>query len=250
MVTTWPAMCYWWSVVPIGQIIRNALDQICCGSLFFRNDLRGNDNPQSAPGLASVSRSNDSGLGRGENFANNARINATHRLNPQFGLDAELGAVRTFVANTIARGEQPLEPAALLNSISRFKLATDQPALAKVEARNLPHLLLANTLARPLALAGLKQVGPERELFSSLFEGLGRFSDMQADDDKLTDRVAELEARLTEQQKVIERLQPAGANKQSAKKTAKKAATKKAGRKKSAGKKSGGKKASKKAGRK
>ncbi|MEX2500627.1 MAG: hypothetical protein WD397_17310 [Wenzhouxiangellaceae bacterium] len=249
LVTTWPTMCYWWSVVPIGQIIRNALDQICCGTLFFRDDLRGNTDRQSAPGSASVNRGNDTDFGPGENFANNARVNATHRLNPQFGLDAELGAVRTFVANTIARGEQPLEPAALLNSISRFKLATDQPELAKVEARNLPHLLLANTLARPLALAGLKQVGPERELFSSLFEGLGRSSDRQADDDKLTDRVAELEARLAEQQKVIERLQPAGANKQTAKRTAKKTATKKVG-KKSAGKKAGSKKTSKKAGRK
>lgn len=269
MVTTWPAMCYWWSIVPIGQIIRNALDQICCGTLFFRDDVRGSIDPQPVPGSTGINVGDDTGFTPSDNFSNNARINATHRLNPEFGLDAEMGAVKTFVANTIARGDQPLEPATLLNSISRFNLDTDQPVLAGVEARNLPHLLLANSLARPLARAGLKQIRPEKDLISSLFQDLGQLTGMQATDDKLNARVAELETRLSEQQKVIESLQsgspdkPSGpvktdGDKKAVKKTAKKAvakkttkkAAKKTGRKKAAAKKSRGKKTAKKAGRK
>lgn len=274
MVTTWPTMCYWWSILPIGQLIRNALDRVCCDSFIFRGRDDATFDPQPDPGTGVPGAvgigGDDSGFTPSDNFSNSGRINASHRLNPQFDLDRELGAVSKFVKATMARGDKPLDPAAVLNSISRFNLSGEQPNLAKIESRNLPQFLLLNSLARPLAQAGLSKVKTDNSMLTSLFSDLGGLMDGIAVDDGLKDRVAELESKLEQQQVLIKNLQPVVDKEQPGKKetdrkeqgkdtgykkTGKKTALKKAIKKvikkttKKAGKKSG-KKISKKSGKK
>jgi len=220
LVTTWPTMNYWLSIVPIGQILRNALDRLCCESFHFLDRRTSDFEPQQGLGssLPGAVATNRSAVGNAASAVNvnaasaGGRINASHRLNPQFNLDRELGAVSNFVSATLTRTrtDQPLDPAALLNSISRFNLDTEQQPLANIESRNLPHFLLMNSLFKPLAQAGLNKAGKG----TSVLDSLVREHAMSQQGDAsiaLHERVTELESMLAEQQQLLKSLQPVSA---------------------------------------
>lgn len=234
MATTWPAMCYWWSIVPIGQLLRQALDRLCCETFLLRGVERFDfaAKPQGAAVAAEEGIGGKSAFASGESFNGGARARAGHRLNPQFGLEREFSAVGRFAAAALARGDRPLDPGAVLNGVSRFNVATEDAGLERIERRNLAQFLLLNSLARPLAGAGVKHIGgvADTDMLSALLGGRDKAA--PADDGELKARFSELEKQLAQQQKVIDELQQARRGKTRAKKSNKTAGKKKPVRKK------------------
>lgn len=294
LVTTWPTMSYWCSILPFGKILREALDRLCCDSFIFGDreaarydqlnvdvprtvgvgatrgtmlDPVGVDLPRSAgvdtttettpdsvsvdlPRSGNPDTATETTVEKSGAMDSSGRVNASHRLNPQFNLDRELTAVSRFVTATMERGNKPLDPASLLNSISRFNLAGEKSAIADIESRNLPQFLLLNSLARPLVQSGLASTKADKstantDLMTAVLGQLSVLVDKPSTEaEALQNRVADLEGKLEQQQQLIKALQPATTRKKVTKKAIKKI-TKKTASKKVIGKRANDKKAGK-----
>ncbi len=227
LVTTWPTMCYWWSVIPIGQLLRNALDKLCCEGFnfadrLFRDEQNSDVNNEIDPatGAANADFAEIRGNTQFETFnGSSGQAKASRRLNPQFNLGRELRSVGKFITASLARADQDVDPASFLKSISRLKLPTEQASLEKIEQRNLPQFLLLNSLAKPLLLSGLQKDKADGGLMSA-FMGNNRLFTDSADNDALHNRLADLESKLDQQQRLIDSLQPIKSRNKAAQKPA------------------------------
>lgn len=178
LLTTWPAISYWSSPMPIGTWLQKALEQICCQA-----------------GESPICPES------GEDPSGGAGNTAAMRLNPIFRHADEIAAFFYMASLNAARGSQPQDPRAFLNSVSRFDFPTQAEGLEPIEGRNLPQFLLMNTLARPLGLPAIK---PETVAnFLKLFDPNGlikRAAGIRTEtQNDLIERVAALEKQLKSQ---------------------------------------------------
>jgi hypothetical protein len=170
LLISWPAVTHWLSVVPIGSLLRELLDRLCCNSLLdifdrlFDEDepVPGTNNPTTGENTvifrAAAATYNDANGTGAESAARDKGLAAS--LNQASGLfAARFSADFTQSAanlEQLMRGFQvregnALQLGAVLNATSpRFKLPENGQSLNPVERRNLPLVLLAETVVRPL----------------------------------------------------------------------------------------------------
>lgn len=161
MMITWPTVSYWLSIVQIEDLMREVLDRLCCRSMLTIFDRL----------LGRVVESNVAPNVEGDVFRAAAQpetvtfaqtINsASASIASEFdvGQSSRLDSFSKLVDSVISRGDQSLDLGAVLNSVSpRFKLPDNGKALSKLEAKNIPLLLMSELLVKPV----LKTLGGDR----------------------------------------------------------------------------------------
>jgi hypothetical protein len=170
LLISWPAVTHWLSVVPIGALLRDLLDRLCCNSLLDIFDrlfddrepepqqpVPGTNNPTTGANTVAF-RANVAGSSTNDNAAADKSLAGS--LNQASGLfAARFSADFTEPAmnlEQLMRGFQvrdgnALQLGAVLNATSsRFKLPENGQTLNTVERKNLPLVFLAETVVRPL----------------------------------------------------------------------------------------------------
>lgn len=164
IMLSWPAMSHWLGIVPIGDFIRELLDRLCCDSLLDlfdnvlqdlpRGDVQGNvAGAVATPSHAETgSFSSSAAAAESINFSQTMHV-ASGSMASRFSvnLGGKVNSFSTLVDSVLARGNEPLELGAVLNSVSpRFKLPDNGKQLNSVEAKNLPMLLLSEVMVKPV----------------------------------------------------------------------------------------------------
>ena len=148
---TWPAIGHWLGILSVGEFLRRLMDTLCCRSLLgvFDGILDKLSADSAAAGLESgefvtrgifsvVMPDNSSADSKHTLSFANALSLASADLATQFrftGFSHNINNLSRILEGVIARGDQPLEIGAVLNSVSpRFKLPANDQALNSVEA--------------------------------------------------------------------------------------------------------------------
>jgi hypothetical protein len=188
IMVTWPAMAHWLGIVPIGDLIRELLERMCCSSLLDIFDNVMDNLPQGigttdhiahaaaaprtvrapAPGAApaagpeAASATEEMSAAAATAGTENIRANlgfsqtlhmASGAMASRFSADlgSKMNSFSSLLDNIVQRGDAPLELGAVLNSVSpRFKLPDNSQALSKVEAKNLPLLMASKIMVKPV----------------------------------------------------------------------------------------------------
>jgi hypothetical protein len=224
IVTSFPTLQYWLSLLPFGAQLRQGLEALCCFDLGALIEPR--DNTQGrGPDLVRTSLSSAAAApGASASAATDANGNSTDetqdphvqraraayqgmnaRLNPSVAEPQRLQAGLDVLTRALGRRDETFEFSSLAEGLLR---KGGGEGLSRAESANLPQLLMANQLLRPLAAATLGD-GPLNTvaLLRGLAEGLAAEKD-----DESTDLRAELEtlkAGLKAQSEEIERLKTA-----------------------------------------
>ena len=216
-MSTWPTMCYWWSLFPIGRWLHQMLEQACCRE-YASPDCNRQIGDQPDTGVVGMVDTSNSDVAASGNFNGVAM----KRMNPTFGMAHEANAFAEMASLSMARGTQPLNPRSLLNSISRLNLTTNAPRLSELERNNLPQFLAMNLFARPMGMAAMQPnvlmnllgafsaITPETETESGTVTGLGSASGSASVNAELLSRLADLEKRVIAQEKTIKTLKSKG----------------------------------------
>jgi len=200
LLTTWPAMCYWWSLFPIGKWLHAALENICCREWAQSICPESRVDP---PGTTGTVAQPDPGT-----FSSTVGNTASVRLNPSFSHADEMGAFMHMASLSAARGSQPQDPWAFLNSVTRFNIPSKAEGLAAVERRNLPQFLLMNAVARPMGMASIQPQVLANFMKPLGLDGLVRqMAGAEAGEKTdLADRIAALEKKIKAQDKALKDL--------------------------------------------
>lgn len=219
----WPSLSYWFGVFPIGQLLHAFLDKVCCATLTQPDcdEVRGDNDPTHAVAPLNMAKPtgksantaapvaggpvNDQGGfdARRVFEAAATQTAAGQRLNPSFEQAADLQSLLGMAAHALGRGTQPLDPSGFLASVSRLKGVRKEGTLDPLEEANLAQFLMLNVLARPVGGAALTS-----PLLGSI-AGILNFSAKKPRanaDDELHERLADLEARLSEQDRKLKDL--------------------------------------------
>lgn len=177
MMVTWPAVGHWLGILPIGDFLRELLDTICCNSLLgifdrvtdrFVQDQPDPDHSVVAPMnlAAEASAPHNNAETNGDNapdIATPGFAKVLSQVSRAIPAELTLGSINRksanfaqFIGASLERGTRPLELGALLNNVSpRFKLPTNKQSLSDIEASNIPLLLLAEMVVKPVATSVL-----------------------------------------------------------------------------------------------
>jgi hypothetical protein len=130
LVVTWPTLEYWFGWIPFFSKLQNAIAAFCCAEA---TPVRVLPKPE------------------GATFTTMSVDSASYKVNPQ--LDAQTikdnQTMVSLLASAYARRNAVLDPAAMLNGVFGFELAT-QDSLTKAEKANVAPFLLLNELVRPM----------------------------------------------------------------------------------------------------
>lgn len=179
IAVTWPAIEYWLSTVPIFDMLRQLLQDVCC---FDVTGLirRGDDNV--AAGVANaVARSSV------------ARDASMLRLNPQAKSSARLDAFSRNLAQAVMSPDRTVSASELMQGLLGGR------GKATLRTGDMPGWLLDNQLARPLGSV----------LGGGIASLLGNKDPAVERDSGLEKRLNELSARVQAQQAVIDELRGA-----------------------------------------
>ena len=189
LLISWPAVTYWLGSLGIWDMLRQALDNICCANLldlfddFTQGDLVGAA-PQAGlqPDLNAATMSVETatpaqpaarrlGEATGAAAAAPRALRLSGRLDeiwrgimPGLGLDFGDLELADFVAETVARWDEPVSLSTILNASSpRFRNLGEGPGLGAAQMERLPETLALDMIAKPL-LAGLVGAGKGLDL--------------------------------------------------------------------------------------
>lgn len=185
IMITWPSMSHWLGIVPIGDFIRELLERMCCDSLLDIFDDVLQRLPERDP--QGIIGSDVAGVASAETFAaapaagdtisfSQSMHLASGSMASRFGTDlsTKMNSFSTLVDSVIARGDEPVELGALLNSASpRFKLPDNGKKLNNVEAKNLPMLLMSEVMVKPV-LSSFLGSGKAADRVSEFQQSLGK----------------------------------------------------------------------------
>jgi hypothetical protein len=207
MMLTWPALVHWLSIVPVGEFLRELIDALCCRSLLhiFDRFLRLPDSVDVSHSELTAAFSNAEATNKTPTFAQSlhfASVELSTQLSPDFSV--KINAFSRLTEKVAARGKQPLELGAILNSVSpRFKLPANGHDLDSIEAKNLPVLLLSELVAKPVLgnFIGLKAAAAKiAEFQAELGKPKTAGAESTAAGSRNTEeKLAALEAQLKEQ---------------------------------------------------
>ncbi|MEO0444233.1 MAG: hypothetical protein AAFZ92_10950 [Pseudomonadota bacterium] len=213
MMVTWPAIDHWFGIFSVTDLLRELLDTFCCASLIdlFRDTLgrpdntaaSGNANPAEA-GLvtesANLSASNTETTATADNIGAAMRPGPTSVSSLLSQASAELANGVNFsslfsrgtgtgtdnfsklLQGFAERGAEPLQIGAVLNGISpKFKLPTDGQSLSPAEIDNIPLVLMAEIVAKPVMKTIIGEQETERQLTEVLNRLQGQSPDYSAE---------------------------------------------------------------------
>lgn len=244
LLISWPAVTHWLSIVPIGTLLRELLDRLCCRSLLDIFDRLFDERPQPTPqpspndpipgaapapntvagnfairSAAGLQTNVDTGANNRvetDSFANTFNL-ASALFSTRFSADFTAPAVnlQQLMRGFVARGRkgEVLQLGALLNATSdRFALPENGQTLNTVERKNLPLVLLAETVLRPLLNVSLGEKQADERMadlqqeLSGLRTNTATAASTAADAQALRQEVESLRSELREQQALIKNL--------------------------------------------
>lgn len=153
IMITWPTVTYWLGIFQIEDLVREALKSLCCRSLLtIFDELLGQFMKADTRSFAAAETGSAGEQPETVTFASTMNL-ASGVMSSKFdlGLSPKMNSFAKLVDSVAERGDQPLDLGAVLNAVSpRFKLPDNGKPLSKVEAKNLPLLLMSEIVVKPV----------------------------------------------------------------------------------------------------
>lgn len=190
ILVTWPAIGHWLGIFSIGETLHELVDRFCCNSLLdifdaLLDDPVGDTNPNGDTGFTPSDNLSGPGAQPAAGVNASAAFSSNGGQTRRFALGLErasgaFGVLRGPIAGPrnlgelsraiYQRGDQSLDLGRVLNGVTRrFKLPTGGPELSEVERANLPLVLAAEVLGKPL-LENLRGGAGEAPVDGARFE--------------------------------------------------------------------------------
>jgi len=212
IMMTWPAVAHWLGIVPIGDLIRELIDRLCCTSLLhvFDDVLQKYPPTEGLAHKAFALHAAPPGAAETEQAASfsQAMHLASGSLTARFSthLGTKMESFSNLVDKVLLRGNKPLELGAILNSVSpRFKLPDNGAKLSAVEAKNLPLLLISELTVKPVLTTVLGSGAAARvaDFQQTLGKGAKTAAGGAATNVQLQRQVEEMRVRMAQQEEQI-----------------------------------------------
>ena len=152
--TTFPALQYWLSIFPFGTELRLLIEKLCCFQIMGLEPRQATAVPvhDAQPAMPSGEASNATDFASAQPFFYER---AEMRLNPTTAHPDRLRDAAALAAGAAMRGNEPLDPQALFESVFLAEKDKGGAHLSGSEVANLPQFLALNQLLRPLAADAL-----------------------------------------------------------------------------------------------
>ena len=195
IATTFPALEYWFDLLPFGVQLRCLLEQICCFQIMSPAP-QPDSTINAAPGVASEQPHEGNPVSIPPAYHERAQ----KRLNPEVADPERLAGIATLLQGAFARRREALDPRTFVESFFLSNKDKTSAHLSSVETANLSQFLLLNQILEPLATGAFGPLFRGKEAAS--VPGAAAVDETAA----LKEQIAALKVRLDAQDKKIAEL--------------------------------------------